>query len=41
MELSHIRKRMPIATMTDPKILVPAVARPSRSSTRASWSGTR
>jgi K+-transporting ATPase ATPase B chain len=25
MELSHIRKRMPIATMTDPKILVPAV----------------
>ncbi len=25
MEFSHIRKRMPVATMTDPKILVPAI----------------
>jgi len=25
MELSHIRKRMPVATMTDPTILVPAI----------------
>ena len=25
MELAHIRKRMPVATMTDPKILVPAL----------------
>ncbi|MGO9133669.1 MAG: potassium-transporting ATPase subunit KdpB [Methylovirgula sp.] len=25
MELSHMRKRMPVATMTDPKILMPAI----------------
>jgi potassium-transporting ATPase ATP-binding subunit len=25
MELSHVRKRMPVTTMTDPKILVPAI----------------
>ena len=34
METSNMRKRMPVSALVDPKIVLPAIGRPSSSSIR-------